>query len=136
MPEADDGETVASYARGNCMKSTLLTALCVAIYGCGGGDSPTIPTSDAAIRGSIRGRGDLGSMLVVASAADSTSCDPKSRAQVQLGHAPILFRSGGTASASSLQVGVFVSVWITGLVLDTCPAIVTAQVIVIEDMGS
>ena len=119
------------------MKGKFLAALCLATYACAGDShGPTIPSSGAAIRGSIRGRGDPGSMLVAASLADSVSCDPTRRAQVQLGQAPILIRSGGTASTSGLQVGVFVSVWITGPVLDTCPGIVTAQIIVIEDMGS
>ena len=119
------------------MKGKFLAALCLATYACAGDShGPTIPSSGAAIRGSIRGRDDLHSMLVVASLADSTSCDPSRRAQVELGQAPILIRTGGTASASDLQVGVFVSVWITGPVLDTCPGIVAAQLIVIEDMGS
>ena len=108
----------------------------VAVLACGG-DGPTIPSSEPAIRGTVRGPGDLGSLLVVAPGVQtSTSCDLKTSAQVQLGHAPILFRSSGTASASALQVGVLVSIWITGPVLDTCPGIVTARLILIEDFGS
>jgi hypothetical protein len=95
-------------------------------------DSPAIPGSDPAIRGAIRGPGDLGSFLVVAG-ADSLSRDIHRRAQVQLGRADIVRRSGGSAPATELKVGIVVSVWSTGLTLDVCPGIVTAATIVIED---
>lgn len=112
------------------MKIRLLVTLCVALCACDGG--PTIPSSNPTIRGVISGPGDLGSVLVTAD-NDSTSCNIAVRAQVQTGRAHILHRSGGGGSVSDLKAGVVVSVWTTGLVLDTCPGIVTATTIVIED---
>jgi len=94
-------------------------------------DGPTIPRGAPTIRGTVRGPGELGSLLIQAG-ADSTSCDTSARAYVQMGHATIVRRAGGRAPATALQVGTVVSVWTTGAVLDMCPGIVTAAVVVIE----
>jgi hypothetical protein len=95
----------------------------------------TLPRSEPTIRGTIRGPGDVGSLLIVAG-ADTVSCDIHQRAQVQVARAEVLRRSGGSASAADLKIGVLVSAWTAGIILDECPGIVAGTTIVIEDTGS
>jgi hypothetical protein len=90
-----------------------------------------IPTSAPTIRGTIRGPGDLGSLLVESGTPET--CDLKDAAQVIVkGDTPIFRRSRKSARQSDLTVGTIVSVWSSGRPLQTCPGIIAATTVVIE----
>ncbi len=104
-------------------------AILIGVVGCS--LSTALPDSEPVIRGTIRGAGDLGSLMVVAD-GHANSCDVNQRLQIQVGNAKIRRRSGGEAQRNELTVGTPVSVWTTGAILDQCPGIARASVVVIE----
>lgn len=120
-----------SHAMGvSAMTSLFVAAFFAGMSGCSPG--PVTPESSPTIRGTIRGPGESGSLMIVAG-VDSLSCELDRRAQVRFANAKIYRRSGVAAARDELQVGTEVSVWTTGIVLDVCPGIVSAIHAVIED---
>jgi hypothetical protein len=105
-----------------CLALMLATAV-----GC----TDPIPSEPPTLRGTITGS-TSGRFLVVAPGGEA-ACDHTQRAQVTVGDASIRRRSGGSATTSDLVVGTTVSVWITGSILESCPPIVFATVVVIEE---
>jgi hypothetical protein len=93
-----------------------------------------IPSEAPTIRGAITGSTNYG--LMVIAPGGEAACDHTQRSQVAVGEASIRRRSGGSASISDLVVGTTVSVWITGVILESCPPIVTAEFVVIEDSNT
>ena len=114
-------------ARGS-LRATVGATL-IGLFGCS--LTTALPDSEPVIRGTIRGPGDLGSLMVVAD-GHVNSCDVAERLQIQLGSARIRRRSGGEAHRNELTVGTLVSVWTTGAILDVCPGIARASVVVLE----
>ena len=112
------------------MRPVLCLALLLAI---GAGCVNPIPSEPPTIRGTVTAPTSYG-VLVIAPGAE-TACDHTRRAQVTLRDASIRRRSGGSATASDLAVGTTVSVWITGSIRESCPPIVDAKFVVIEEPG-
>ncbi|HEY0971843.1 MAG TPA: hypothetical protein VGE02_12815 [Gemmatimonadales bacterium] len=128
---------LAGLARtGRAARAAMWLLAAVTLAGCGSIEDPgaELPTTPPVITGTIVGAGDLGSQLVVANpVAPIGSCDLRDRAQVRFTGSTIMTRSGAAASGADLTVGRMVSVWTTLPILDTCPAIVSATTVVIED---
>ena len=110
------------------MRSVFCLALLfAAVAGC----VNPIPSEPPTLRGTVTAPTSYG-ILVIAPGAE-TACDHTRRAQVTLRDASIRHRSGGSATVSDLTVGTTVSVWITGSIRESCPPIVDARFVVIEE---
>lgn len=90
-----------------------------------------IPMEPPLLRGNVTAPTSEG-ILVVAPGGEA-ACDVTQRAQVRLRDATIRRRSGGSAAVSDLVAGTNVSVWTTGAVMESCPPIVIASTVVIEE---
>ena len=104
------------------------------LFSAAAGCTNPIPSEPPTIRGTITAPTEYG-VLVIAPGAE-TACDHTRRAQVTLRDASIRRRSGASASVSDLAVGTTVSVWITGSIRESCPPIVDARFVVLEEPGT
>lgn len=112
-----------------CRRAAVLAAaLGAAAAGCVG--PATAPDEPPFIRGTITRVGPDRGFLVEGEPGPGHRED---KAYVRAGAgAALLRRGGGRASAADLAVGRVVSVWITGVVLESYPVQVQARAVVLE----
>lgn len=95
----------------------------------------SLPSEPPTIRGNIAGT--MKNEVLVVAPGGEAGCDRNQRLGVVIGPRTVIRRrSGGLATASDLMVGTSVSVWIAGHVLESCPGIVGAKIVVIENGGT
>ena len=126
------------------MKTSFATGLaCFILLAC----ADTIPDGGAFISGVITSRAPmlLGVQTSTGVRTDSVpqmlvtgsgpgSCNGGARILFSA-RTPIRFRNGTPADTGTLTIGTAVSVWNTGLVLESCPPIASAAVVVLKNLS-